>query len=268
MTAYLWGLFTPVIVILAGLLVINAPRILRGALGNHHVRHTTQALKLLLPTQQQKVLDFWRAPSRYRAPDHQPLTNAYTKREDVYGAERALTTGDISAFLHYGPLLPRLLKRGLYPVLAKNIPAIAEEARQEERRQAALKRERQRQEEAKRAERAAAEAATKARITELLGPEHSSVTFIHYPSGSLKKDLNTVLYLPEAPEYEPDPRRSGVLVKSPALAVHVTTDFGHTVRAYMSGNISGDGQYHGLDLDRRLRAAHPEIYTDQETPTP
>lgn len=267
MTNYLWGVATPFLLALAALLVIYGPGLLRAALGSHHVRHTKQALRLLSRKEQQKVLDFWRAPSRYTE-GGQPLSNAYTKREDIYGSEQVLTSGETSAFRHYGPLLPRLLKWGLYPVLAEGIPAIAEETRQEERRQAALKRERQRQEEAKRAKRARAEAATKARITELLGPEHTSVTFIHYPSGSLKKDLNTVLYLPEAPEYEPDPRQAGVLVKSPALAVHVTTDFGHTVRAYASGHSSGDGQYHGLDLDRRLRAAHPEIFTDQAEPTP
>lgn len=82
---------------------------------------------------------------------------------------------------------------------------------------------------------------------------------VRYPSGSLTPGLDTVAYLPEAPEHEPDPDRPGVLVKSPALAVHINSANGYSglIRAYMREA----SNYHGLQLERRLRAAHPEIYT-------
>lgn len=261
MTNYLWGVATPFLLALAALLVIYGPGLLRAVLGSHHVRHTKQALRLLSRKEQQKLLDFWRAPSRYTE-GGQPLSNAYTKREDIYGSEQVLTSGDISAFTHYGPLLPRFLKWGYYPLLAAGIPQIAEETRITEREQETRRSQAQSARKEEAAAREAAAAATKARITELLGPKHTSATFIHYPSGSLTPGLDTVLYLPEASEHEPDPDRPGVLVKSPALAVHIKTDFGTAAHAYMTG----DGQYHGLALERRLRAAHPEIYTPTHSP--
>lgn len=263
MTTYLWGVATPFLLALAGLLIYYAPSTIRGFITSHHVRHTKQAFRLLRPKEQQKILDFWRAPSRYRTPDHQPLSNAYTKREDIYASEQVLTAGDISAFQHYGPLLPRFLKWGLYPVLTAGIPQIAEETRATEREQETKRSQAQHAYKEETAAREAAEAATKTRITELLGEDYTHATYIQYPHGHLTPGLNQVVYLPEATQHEPDPDRPGVLVKSPALAVHINSTNGCSglIHAYMREA----GNYHGVQLERRLRAAHPEIYTHTET---
>lgn len=63
-------------------------------------------------------------------------------------------------------------------------------------------------------------------------------------------------------EHHIDPEQLLASLKRAALAVHIKTDFGTAAHAYMTG----DGQYHGLALERRLRAAHPEIYTPTHSP--
>lgn len=262
MTIYLWGVATPFLLTLAALLTYFAPSAIRGLITSHHVRHTKQALRLLRPKEQDRILDFWRAPSRHQQ-DGQPLTNAYAKREDIYGSEQVLTTGNTNHLTHYGPLLPRLLKWGFYPTLANGIPQIAEETRATEREQESKRSRAQRAYKEEAAAREAADSAAKARITELLGEGYTQATYIQYPSGRVNPGINQVIYLPEAPQHEPDPDRPGVLVKSPALAVHINSTNGYSglIRAYKREA----GNYHGLQLERRLRAAHPEIYTHTET---
>src|SRR5690606_6074358 len=199
------------------------------------MKHTLDALKYLLPSQQKKILEFWRSPGRYTSGGRQ-LPAAYARRADIYACERILTTGDTSGFTRYGHLLPTLLKWGLYPTLAAAIPQIAQWTRKLERQQQQLQQEQKRAWEAQQRARQAAEAAAREKIAKLLGGAYTDATFISYPNGSLAPGLDTVVYLPEAPDYEPDPDRPGVLVKSPALAVHVKTDTWPTIRAYKAGS--------------------------------
>src|SRR5690606_29338389 len=113
------------------------------------------------------------------------------------------------------------------------------------------------------AHREARAAEVKQRVTELLGEKHTTANHIQYPSGHITPNLDEIVYLPEAEEHEPDPDRPGVLVKSPALAVHISSTGGYTgaIRAYMRDT---GHHYYGLNIERRLRAAHPEFFTQKE----
>lgn len=226
------------------------------------MRPIAHALRLLLPGQQRHLLEFWRSTA-YKVRG-EPVTWGFDRRHDVYALERILKHHDASE-TGFGPLFPRLARWGLYRVLAREITDVTSDLRAvEAKRRAIAESERQRLQAEQAASKAADEAAS-ARITELLGEHDTLATYIHYPSGHVTPGLDTVLYLPEPSDYEPDPDRPNTLVKSPALAVRVkSNEWNAQARAHMAG----DGNYHGINLHHRLRAAHPEIFTDQAEPTP
>lgn len=230
------------------------------------LRPTFHALRFLFPSQQRRMLEFWRSPAYYSRGE--PTPKGYELRDAIYALEKAIHQKDTSALIGVGPLLPRFAKWGLYRVLTAHISEVATEIRELETHKAAREAEKRHAYDARLAAKQAKQAATRARITELLGDPHTKATFIHFPNGHITPGVDTVVYLPEAPDYEPDPDRPGILAKSPALAIHLTSNqWSAKLDVYMSG--SDDQGYHGIDVLRRLKAAHPELFApEQPAPEP
>lgn len=249
---YWIGVATPFMAVVA-LAVVAGVVLAVVSVAGPSLRGFADAVRLLRPARQRLAVKLFE-----RDLAHHSLGRA----DLIFALERALASKPLD------PPYPRLrwplrfVRLGLLPIIAKATPRLADEYRKGIAERDEKQRVARAELDAERAEREAADAAAKSRFAELVGEPNASALYVQLGRPHPFRDgLDEVVFLPEAEDFEPDPDRPGVMVKSPALAVRVRTIGWPVLSARMAGDDSA--RYDGISVGRRLEASHPHLFAQQ-----